>query len=84
MGTVTSNVLAAGRAGYEVIATQVLPPEDWWDGYYAPMRARIAEMRDIYGEDARSVLASEEAGIALFENNPGQYSYVFYVMRRKD
>ena len=41
-------------------------------------------MRDIYGEDARSVLASEEAGIALFENNPGQYSYVFYVMRRKD
>ena len=84
MGTIASNVAAAERAGYEVIATQILPPEDWWTDYYTPMRARIAEMRDIYGEDAESVLANEEAEIALFENNPGQYSYVFYVMRRKD
>ena len=84
MGTVASNVAAAERAGYEVIATQVLPPEDWWDEYFTPMRARIAEMRRTYGEDAESVLASEEAEIALFENNPGQYSYVFYIMRRKD
>lgn len=84
MGTIASNVAAAERAGYEVIATQVLPPEDWWTGYYTPMRKRIAEMRGIYGDEAEGVLTNEEAEIALFENNPGQYSYVFYVMRRKD
>ncbi|MFN4353216.1 class I SAM-dependent methyltransferase [Parvibaculum sp.] len=84
MGTIASNAAAAERAGYEVMATQVLPPEDWWDEYYTPMRKRIVEMRGIYGEDAESVLANEEAEIAIFENNPGQYSYVFYVMRRKD
>ena len=84
MGNISSNVAAAERAGYEVIATQVLPPEDWWTDYYTPMRARIAAMRETYGEAAESVLAAEEAEIALFENNPGQYSYVFYVLRRKD
>ena len=83
MGTIASNAAAAECAGYEVIATQVLPPEDWWTDYYTPMRERAAEMREIWGEEVEPVLAGAEAEIALFENNPGQYSYVFYVMRRK-
>ncbi|MEP2830028.1 class I SAM-dependent methyltransferase [Parvibaculum sp.] len=84
MGTISSNAHAAARAGYELLGTHVLPPEDWWAEYYTPMRQRIAEMRAEYGEAAEEVLANEEAEIALFESNPGQYSYVFYVMRRKD
>jgi serine/threonine-protein kinase HipA len=84
MGTIASNCAAAERAGYEVIGTQVLPPEDWWTDYYTPMREKAAEMRETYGEEVEPVLAEAEAEIALFENNPGQYSYVFYVMRRKD
>jgi len=83
MGTISSNAHAAARAGFELLGTHVLPPEDWWSEYYTPMRARIAEMRAAYGEDAEDVLANEEAEIALFENNPGQYSYVFYVMKKR-
>lgn len=83
MGTIASNVAAAERAGYEVIGTQVLPPEDWRTGYYVPMQRKIADMRDTYGDEVEPVLAEAEAEIALFENNPGQYSYVFYVMRLK-
>lgn len=84
MGTVAANSAAAARAGYEIIGTFTLPPEDWWNEYYTPMRARIADMRETYGEAAKAVLDQEEAEIALFENNPGQYSYVFYVLRRVD
>lgn len=84
MGTVASNCEALTRAGYELLGTHVLPAEDWWRDYYTPMRKRIAEMRDAWGEAAEEVLANEEAEIALLENNPGQYSYVFYVMRRTD
>lgn len=82
MGTIASNCEAIARADYELIGTRVLPPEDWWTEYYTPMRARIAEMRAQYGEEVESVLSESEAEIALFENNPGQYSYVFYVMRK--
>lgn len=84
MGTIASNCEAVARVGYELIGTHVLPPENWWAEYYTPMRQRIAEMRETYGEAAEEVLANEEAEIALFESNPGQYSYVFYVMRRTD
>lgn len=84
MGTVAENCAAAERAGYEVVGTYLLPPEDWWADYYTPMRARIAAMRATYGEAAKDVLDEAETEIVLFENNPGQYSYVFYVLRRND
>jgi len=84
MGTVAENCAAAARAGYDIIGTFVLPPEDWWAEYYTPMRARIAAMRETYGAAAKDVLDEAEAEIGLFERNPGQYSYVFYVLRRLD
>ena len=84
MGTIESNAQAAARAGFEIVGTHVLTEDDWWTEYYSPMRTRIAEMRETYGEEAEGILAESEAEIALFENNPGQYSYVFYVLRRKD
>lgn len=84
MGTVASNCEAAARAGYELIGTYVLPPEDWWTHYYTPMRARIAAMRETYGEAAEAVLDEAEAEIGLFERHPGAYSYVFYVLKKRD
>ncbi|MDP2123208.1 MAG: class I SAM-dependent methyltransferase [Parvibaculum sp.] len=84
MATVAANSAAAERAGYDIIGTFALPPEDWWAEYYTPMRARIADMRETYGAAAKAVLDQKEAEIALFERNPGPYSYVFYVLRRKD
>ncbi|MCF8470587.1 MAG: methyltransferase domain-containing protein [Parvibaculum sp.] len=82
MGTVASNCEAAARAGYDLIGTHVLSQDDWWGEYYTPMRKRIGVMRETYGAAAEAVLGEAEAEIALFERNPGQYSYVFYVLRR--
>ena len=84
MGTIASNCEAAVRAGYEIVGTHVLSEDDWRAEYYSPMRERIGEMREIYGEEAEGVLAEAEAEIALFERNPGQYSYVFYVLKKRD
>lgn len=84
MGTVASNGEAAERAGYELIGTYILPPEDWWTEYYTPMRAQIAAMRETYGEAAEAVLDEAEAETGLHERNPRQYSYVFYVLKRRE
>lgn len=84
MGTIASNAHAVVRAGYEIVGTHVLSEDDWRGEYYTPMRERIVEMRETYGEDAEGVLAEVEAEIALFERNPGQYSYVFYVLKKRD
>ena len=74
---------AGGGEGFGSSGRHGLNGDDGWAEYETPMRGRIAEMRETYGEAAEEVLANEEAEIALFENNPGQYSYVFYVLRRK-
>ncbi len=83
MGTVASNCEAAVGAGYEILGTHVFAQDDWWREYYTPMRKAIGAMRASYGEAAEAVLAEAEAEIALFERNAGQYSYVFYVLRRR-
>lgn len=82
MGTVETNSAAAASAGYGVIATTVLPAEDWWTGYYRPMRAELGAMRRRYGHlPALDEMAEE---IHVFEQSPGEYSYVFYVLTRKE
>lgn len=80
MGTVASNIEAARRAGYRLIATTTLPPQDWWTDYYTPMRRKVADLRRDYG--TLPVFAELEGEIALFERHPDEYSYVFYVLGR--
>src|SRR5512137_2986091 len=45
------------RAGLRLIATYRLPEAGWWDNYYVPMLARIAELRMTHG------IAPENAAI---------------------
>lgn len=80
MGTVVSNCAAAEAAGYEVVATKILPEEDWWDSYYTPMARELEAMRGHYGP----LPVIDELGkeIAVLERSSGDYSYVFYVLKR--
>jgi len=84
-GTIAENSAAARRAGYEIIGTRVLPQEDCWDNYYTPMQARLpalaVEWADA-GDAAISMLRESEREIALFARYAGEYSYVFYVLKR--
>lgn len=80
MGSIETNKAAAIRAGYDVIATTVLPVEDWWTDYYKPMRAELGAMRRRYGH--LPALDDMEEEIHVLEQSPGDYSYVFYVLAR--
>lgn len=85
MGTIDKNCAAASDAGYEVLATYVLPEEGWWAGYYTPMQQRIAELAGKWshlGDEAMNVLRESDREIALFARYPDEYSYVFYVLKR--
>ncbi len=85
MGTIASNCEAAVRAGFEIIGTHVLSEDDWCERS-VPLRPCARGSRRCAQHMARrrkKCLRNEETEIALFERHPGQYSYVFYVLRRK-
>lgn len=72
------------QAGYTLVDAFILPEEAWWDNYYLPMEARIAELREAYKDDeeAQSYLANEYTEIDMYREFSGTYSYVFYIMRK--
>ncbi len=84
MGTVEENVARAERAGYSVVGTFVFPREAWWDEYYAPMRDRIAALREPARSDAplATAIANAEREMALHERCGESYGYVFYLLAR--
>ncbi|HEY0833955.1 MAG TPA: class I SAM-dependent methyltransferase [Azospirillum sp.] len=86
MATEAANREAAARAGYRVLDTFTLPPSAWWDEYYGPLEARIAEIRerDPRDEDWAAVLDAEQAEIDLYRRFGASYGYVFYLLRRAD
>src|SRR4051812_32450832 len=76
-----ATVAAAAAAGYEVLATRLLPESDWWDEYYTPLAARIDAWPDPDAETA-AALAANRAEVELRRFRPGDYGYVGYVLRR--
>src|SRR3954470_20967624 len=76
-----ATVAAAEAAGYEVVATRLLPESDWWDEYYTPLAARIAAWPDPDAATA-AALAENQAEVDLRRAHPGDYGYLGYVLRR--
>lgn len=70
--------------GYELLGDFVLPANAWWDDYYRPMEARLAELAEKYEADpvATSVLAENREEIEIYRQFSDYYSYVFLVLRR--
>lgn len=84
MAGVEENLAAAGRAGYALVEHFALPETAWWEGYYTPLRERLAALRARHAGDAAGLaaLAATAREIDLFERHAGAYGYVFYVVRR--
>lgn len=72
------------RHGYDLLGQFVLPDDFWWVEYFAPMVARIGELRAKYAEDraAQSVLDGEQRAADLYKKHFGWYGSVFLVMQR--
>jgi SAM-dependent methyltransferase len=76
-----ATVAAAEAAGYEVVATRLLPESDWWDEYYTPLERRIAAWPDP-DEETAAALADNRAEVELRRAHADDYGYVGYVLRR--
>lgn len=70
-------------AGLHLIATYRLPEEGWWDNYYVPMLARVAELKKTYGTDpaCAAILASLEHEAEMYRNYKRYYGYTFFVLQ---
>src|SRR3954447_14444055 len=74
-----ATVAAAEAAGYEVVATRLLPESDWWEEYYGPLADRIAAWPDPDPGTA-AALAENRGEIDLRRDHPGDYGYTGYVL----
>ncbi len=84
MGSISSNLAVAQKAGFSEVHHFVLPDSDWWDGFYNPLMERVSYFRKTRRDDAeaQAELDATEHEIRLFEKYAGYYNYVFYILKK--
>jgi len=72
------------KAGLRLVASFRLPEEGWWENYYVPMLARIAELRKVNGADPENaaILDTLEAEAEIYRKYKRYYGYTFLVMQK--
>jgi hypothetical protein len=75
---------AADAAGWDVVATRLLPDSDWEDEYYGPLERRIDAWPDPDPEPGTAAaLAENRREIELRRAYPRDYGYLALVLRRR-
>jgi SAM-dependent methyltransferase len=84
MGGLADDLAAIRECGFELAGHFTLPDEAWWDDFYTPMEARIAELRGRYGGDAEAqgILDQLAAEPEMHRRHADCYAYEFFVGRR--
>ena len=84
MGWLDDNVAAIQDCGFELVGHFTLPDEAWWDDFYTPMEARIAELRRTYANDmeALAILDQLAGEPEMYRSYSDFYAYEFFVARR--
>ncbi|MFT3847583.1 MAG: class I SAM-dependent methyltransferase [Propionivibrio sp.] len=84
MGWLDDDVAAIQDCGFDIVGHFTLPDEAWWDDFYTPMEARIAELRGKYANDVEASVIldrlAEESEI--HRRHSDFYAYEFFVTRR--
>jgi len=82
MGDIESCRRIVGDCGYALLGDFVLPERAWWESYYGPMEARLAELAPCYAGDAiaEAVLRECREEIEVYRAFGDYYGYVFLVM----
>ncbi len=83
IATLAATITLAREVGFSVYAHFPLPPSDWRDSYYGPLRERIAllQPRAASNPDLAQVLADSRHEIEMYERNGHSYGYAFLLMR---
>lgn len=71
------------NSGLRLIATYRLPEAGWWDNYYVPMLARIADLRKTHGSNpaCAAILDTLEHEVEMYQKYKRYYGYTFFVMQ---
>lgn len=82
--SIEKNKKTAQEAGYRVINSFILPKDSWWTNYYAPIEAKLPDLRTKHeGEpEALQYLDSEKKESEMFRKYSDYYGYVFYVLEK--
>ena len=84
MGWLDDVVAAVKNDGFELVGHFTLPDEAWWNDFYTPMEARIAQLREKYDSDleASAILGQIAREPELHRRHSDFYAYEFFVARR--
>jgi len=84
MGTVADARAAVVRHGFEPVADFLLPEAAWWDDFYTPLLARVAELRERDADDADALVALDRIAdeARLRRDHSDTFGYAFLVARR--
>ena len=86
MGRLEDDLAALRDCGFEPLGHFALPDQAWWNDFYTPMEARIAELRKKYADDqeASAVLDQIAEEPEMHRRHSGYYAYEFFVARRPE
>jgi SAM-dependent methyltransferase len=84
MGWLEDDLAAIQDSGLRLVGHFPLPDDAWWDDFYTPMEARIAELRRKYSGDpeAADILDDLAAEPEMHRRYCAFYAYEFFVVRR--
>ena len=81
MGRLEGDLAAIRSWGFTLVGHFTLPDEAWWDEFYTPMEARIAELRGTYAGDPEAAVILEQlaAEPGMHRRHSQFYAYEFFV-----
>ncbi|HJL03786.1 MAG TPA: class I SAM-dependent methyltransferase [Polyangiaceae bacterium LLY-WYZ-15_(1-7)] len=84
MGTEQDVRALLEREGWDTLGSFGLSDAAWWDEFYAPMEARLEEMRERYAGDAEALEILRELARepAMHRRHGATYGYTFFIARR--
>jgi len=82
--TASAKMAILEKQGFSPIGYFALPEHCWLDNYYRPIQQRFSTLLDKYNHSdaVKSLVAAEEAEIALYEQHRAFVSYGYYVARK--